>query len=110
MNTENNGHPQIKDTHLIFGLLMVILAACFTLLSGIKSRGDSSNFAGQAYRFASFITIQLQRVFPQQYRFLKNAEHWLTQFLSWLKVVVPSQTKQDQYNRRATDKQVGLNG
>lgn len=91
--------PQIKSDHLIFGILMVILAACFTLLSAIKPKGDSSTFSGQAYRFASYIVIQLQRVFPQPYRLLKNAEYWLTKFLEWLKHVVPSQANEDRRQR-----------
>jgi hypothetical protein len=78
---------------------MIILAACFTLLSGIIPKGDSSTFSGQSYRFASYITIQLQRVFPQHYRFLKNAEFWLTKFLEWLKAVVPSQAGEDRRQR-----------
>lgn len=102
MNTEND--PQIKNDYLIFGLIMVILAACFTLLTGIKPKGDSSDFPGKAYAFSRFITGQLKRVFPQHYGLLKKGQYWIGKFSAWLGIVLPNQTDQDSYNRRQSDK------
>ncbi len=95
--------PEVKNNHLIFGILMVIVAAAFTLLSAIVPVGDSSNFPGRAYRFAQFIMIQLQRIFPNQYGFVKQAQYWLKKLSEFLDTVVVSQSQQD-YQRRATDK------
>jgi hypothetical protein len=102
MKTEDG--VEIKENHLIFGLIMVILAACFTILSGVKPNGDSANFPGRTYRFADFIVIQLERIFPRQYTFIKTAQFWLDKFSAWLKDILPSQTKQDEYKRREGDR------
>jgi hypothetical protein len=101
MKTEDG--VEIKENHLIFGLIMVILAACFTILSGIKPNGDSSNFPGRTHRFADFITTQLERVFPHQYNILKVAQFWIDKFSAWLKDILPSKTKRDEYKRREGD-------
>jgi len=99
----NGEGTTVKVRYLTFGILMAIIALVFTLLEGIKVEGDSSNFFGRIVRLSEYFTINLERVFPNQYKFIKAAELWLERLLNFIRRI-PTGAKQDQYRRRAEDK------